>query len=319
MNAVPPGEVTTAGEFGPWNEDELGATPVSGDYTFAQADLSHFKGISGTLSSVGSYKGTLGRLDVEGTTQTPDFTVGVAGNPVNLVTEFHAIVDGTDGDTRLVPVRAMVGETEILAEGGVIGHPGEQGKTVDLQVSVKGGRLEDILPLGVKGHTSPMKGSLGFEARLIIPPENVDVIDKISIDGQFEINGASFTQPQIQEKVDELSRRASGRSEKDATRSNVLSGLNGNFTLGKGIMSISDLSFAIPGASVHLNGQYGLQDDRLDFKGRLLLKAKLSQTTTGIKSLLLKIVDPFFRDDGITNLPIKITGSREKPSFGLNF
>jgi hypothetical protein len=48
------------------------------------------------------------------------------------------------------------------------------------------------------------------------------------------------------------------------------------------------------------------------------MDAKLSQTTTGAKSVLLKLVDPFFSKDGAgTLLPIKIQGSRENPSFGL--
>jgi hypothetical protein len=52
--------------------------------------------------------------------------------------------------------------------------------------------------------------------------------------------------------------------------------------------------------------------------GQLLLDAKLSETTTGFKSILLKAVDPFFRKEGKTVQPIKVTGTREKPSFGLD-
>jgi len=37
-----------------------------------------------------------------------------------------------------------------------------------------------------------------------------------------------------------------------------------------------------------------------------------------VKSLVLKVVDPFFRKDGQTELPIKITGQRDHPSFGLD-
>jgi len=40
---------------------------------------------------------------------------------------------------------------------------------------------------------------------------------------------------------------------------------------------------------------------------------------TGAKSFLLKAFDPFFRKNGETELPIKITGTREHPSFGLDF
>ena len=40
---------------------------------------------------------------------------------------------------------------------------------------------------------------------------------------------------------------------------------------------------------------------------------------TGAKSFILKAFDPFFRKNGQTELPIKITGTREHPSFGLTF
>jgi hypothetical protein len=68
-----------------------------------------------------------------------------------------------------------------------------------------------------------------------------------------------------------------------------------------------------------LAGTYGLRDEKLDFHGTLRLQAKLSQTTKGIKSFLLKPFDPFFRKNGVTVLPIKVTGTRGQPSFGLDF
>ncbi len=50
------------------------------------------------------------------------------------------------------------------------------------------------------------------------------------------------------------------------------------------------------------------------------LDAKLSQMTTGWKSILLKPVDPFFHKHGAgTEVPFKITGTREEPHFGLDF
>jgi hypothetical protein len=70
---------------------------------------------------------------------------------------------------------------------------------------------------------------------------------------------------------------------------------------------------------VQLAGTYGLRDEKLDFHGTLRLQAKLSQVTTGFKSLLLKPFDSYFRRNGMTVLPIKVTGTREQPSFGLDF
>jgi hypothetical protein len=54
-NPEPPGEITTAGKFGPWTADDVGKTAVSGDYLFQQADLGVFRGIAGLLSSSGKF------------------------------------------------------------------------------------------------------------------------------------------------------------------------------------------------------------------------------------------------------------------------
>jgi hypothetical protein len=71
---------------------------------------------------------------------------------------------------------------------------------------------------------------------------------------------------------------------------------------------------------VELAGRYGLKAETMDFKGQLLLDAKISQTVTGWKSLVLKVVDPFFKqkDGSGSAIPIKIGGSRNAPDFGLD-
>jgi hypothetical protein len=49
------------------------------------------------------------------------------------------------------------------------------------------------------------------------------------------------------------------------------------------------------------------------------MDAKVSETMTGWKSILLMIVDPFFRKEGKTVVPIRIQGTRNAPKFGINF
>ena len=56
---VPPGEIATEGTFGPWDREEPGRSPLGGTFWFDRADLSVFKGISGILSSAGSFEGEL--------------------------------------------------------------------------------------------------------------------------------------------------------------------------------------------------------------------------------------------------------------------
>ncbi len=128
-NPKPPGKIESTGEFGPWEKEAPSRTPVAGQYTFRQADLSVFKGISGILSSDGKYQGTLEHIGVTGTTDTPDFAVSTGGHPVHLTTDFQSVVDGTDGDTYLQPVTAHFLGSTIVAVGKVEGIHGKPGKT----------------------------------------------------------------------------------------------------------------------------------------------------------------------------------------------
>jgi hypothetical protein len=316
-NAKPPGDIQANGEFGPWNRDEPGMTPVSGKYEFKNAELSVFKGISGILSSTGSVQGQLKRIDATGETDTPDFTVRIAGNPVHLKTRYHSIIDGTNGDTLLVPVDAQFLQSTIHASGGVTGTEGEKGKTVSLDVDVSQARLQDILRLAIKSSKNPMTGIIGFKAKLVIPPGDIDIAKKLKLQGQFGIGSAKFVSTNIQKKVNTLSGRARGDTD-DSDAENVVSNLRGNFTLDKGIVHFSKLSFSVPGASIQLDGEYGLVTEELNFQGTARMDAKVSEMTTGFKSFLLKAVDPFFHKKGAgAVIPIKITGTREKPSFGL--
>lgn len=84
-------------------------------------------------------------------------------------------------------------------------------------------------------------------------------------------------------------------------------------------MSLRNLSFRVPGVSLALNGRYGLVDEKMEFHGTAKLEARLSQTTTGFKSFLLKAVNPFFaKKDAGAVIPIEISGTRDKPSFRLD-
>jgi hypothetical protein len=317
-NAKPPGLIETAGHFGPWQSDEPIQTPVSGEYTFRNATLGVLRGISGTLSSDGKYQGVLGRIETEGTTDVPNFALRISGHPVHLKTEFHAIVDGGDGDTLLQPVKAHFLHSNILAKGGATGIRGVPGKDVALYLTLAGDRLEDLLRLAIKADKPFMTGIVNLKTKFNLPPGDVDVIDKLALDGQFVVSDARFKNTVVQEKVDELSRRARGEKKNSESEGEVVSDLQGRFTLKDSVMTFSRLSFGVPGALIRLSGTYGLSDETMDFHGSLRMQAKLSQTVTGFKSILLKAADPFFSKDGAgAVLPIKITGTRQNPSFGL--
>ena len=317
-NPTPRGEIDTQGTFGPWQADDPSQTPVRGDYTFKSANLNTIKGIAGTLSSVGKYSGVLERIDVKGETDTPNFSIDIAAQPVPLKTRFHAIVDGTNGDTALERVEARLIETLIVARGAVVRTEDVKGRRISLDVAIDDGRIEDVLKLAVKATKPVMTGRMQLKAKLLLPAGDRDVIDKLDLSGTFRLNEARFTNVNVQEKINALSQRGKG----DETAGNgpsVVSRLSGNFTLRGGTLTFSNLSFGVPGAIVEIAGTYDVKQETLDFRGNLLLDATLAETTSGWKAVLGRIAQPLFRrKGGGSKLPIRISGPRAQPEFGLD-
>ncbi len=320
-NAKPPGLIRSHGEFGPWNREDPGDTPVSGRYDFSDADLSVFGGIAGHLSSTGRYQGVLSRIEVDGTTDTPDFSVDVGGHPVQLSTRFHAIVDGTDGDTELDPVEAHFLGADINARGSIAKQKGEKAKSIRLRVEVQDTPVQDLLFLVLHETPAPVTGAVTVDTLFVLPTGPEDVLDRLQLEGSFSIKSAEFTNRDTQQKLEDLSWRARGRPDAEkGDPERVASDMTSRFALKRGVASFSGLSFKVPGASVQLDGSNNLESGALDFRGKLRMDATLSQATGGIKSFFLKLVDPFFKKDGAgAVVPIKIGGSIDDPSFGLAF
>jgi len=317
-NPVPQGEIDSEGRFGPWNPDQPSLTPVSGKFHFANANLGQFRGLSGILSSTGHYDGVLERLDVEGETLTPDFCLSIGGNPVELKTHYVAVVDGTNGDTYLKTVEASFLQTTIIATGKIVDPPGPAPRNISLKVTLSKARAEDLLRLVTKGNNMPLTGAVQLRANLNLAGGKSDITDRLALNGQFDISKAAFTDPDTQEKVDALSRRGKGEP-RNGEITGVISNVRGSLVAGEGQAYFSMLEFAVPGATVVLKGSYGLHTETLDFHGRLELDAKLSETATGMKSVAFRFLNPFFKGStGGSALPIKITGLRSNPSFGLD-
>jgi hypothetical protein len=293
-NPEPPGEITASGKFGVWNINDPGQTPVSGEYKFDQADLSVFHGIAGMLSSVGKFGGVLAHINIAGSTDTPDFEVQSGGHRVRLTTEFSAYVDATRGDTFLKRVDAHFARTHVVAEGSIEESPGGQGKTALIDLRASNGRIEDILRLFVKADRPPMSGSVTLQARTEIPPGERPFLKKVKLRGGFGVGAGSFSKPDTQESVNKLSTGASG--EKDVSDpETVLTDLAGQAALEDGTAKFSDLSFGVPGAVSRVHGTYNLISHKIDLHGQLRVDTKISNTTSGTKAILLKMMDPLFK------------------------
>lgn len=319
-NPIPKGLVKLTGTFGPWHREDPGGSPLGGRYTFDHADLGTVRGIGGELTSTGTFDGQLDRIGVKGETRTPNFSVNVSGKSVSLQTRFEAVVDGTDGDTYLNAVSASFLNTSLTARGAIVGAEGVKGRTVKVHVKIDDGRVEDVLRLGVKGDAPVMTGRLALHADLNLPAGPQDVMDRLQLAGEFDVSGASFTSATIQAKLSDLSERARGLD--PAARSQkVASNLRGQFRLDHAVLTLRNATFGVPGAAVRMAGSYGLANEALEFDGTVRMQATVSQAAGGgLKSILLKVVDPLFRRDGAgAVIPIRIRGSRNEPKFGLDF
>jgi hypothetical protein len=319
INPLPKGRIETSGRFGPWQKGTPGGTPLAGDYTFQKADLATIKGIGGTLDSRGAFQGVLERIAVKGETHVPDFHLTISRQPVPLSASFEAVVDGTDGDTYLNEVNAQFLQTALTAKGAVTGTKGVKGRNVKLNVHIQEGRIEDLLRLAVKGEKPLIVGRVGLQTDFELPPGDRDVVEKLRLAGAFDVDAATFTNAGVQQKLSGMSHRARGR-DPNAAAENVVSDLNGKFTLENGSLAFSNLAFGLPGALVRLNGSYGLRSEAIVFDGTVRMDATISEAAGGgMKGFFLKAIDPIFRKKGAGALiPIKVRGTREKPEYGLD-
>jgi hypothetical protein len=317
-NPEPPGEVAVEGTFGPWKRGDAGETPISGDYTFEHADLSVYHGIAGTLSSKGKFEGKLGHIDIDGKTDIPDFEVTMGAHPVRLTTDFSAYVDAMHGDTYLKQVAADFWKTRIVGEGSIAKSPNGKGKTALLNFRSNNARIDDLLRLFVKASRPSMSGKVSLQARVEIPPGQEEFLKKVKLRGSFGIDSGVFNKPKTQEGINKLSAGALG--EKDPVDpETVLTDLTGQVDLLGGISRFFDLSFNVPGAAARMHGTYNLLNHNIDLRGQMQVDSKISNTESGTKAFLLKMMDPFFKKKKKGEIvPVKISGTYEHPTFGLD-
>ncbi len=317
-NPKPPGQILANGHFGPWNREDPRQTALDGEYTFANADLGVFKGIGGLLRSTGKFNGVLEAINAEGECLVPDFRLTGSGNRMPLNVKYTAMVDGTNGDTYLRQVQAVLGKTAFTAKGHVIGLMGISGREIHLDADIPNGNLTDVLRLAVRGEKQFLEGKLQLKTSIDIPPGKDVVIDKIRLKGRFEVREANFTSDAIQDKIDGLSKRGQGKP-KDRKIDNVPAAFRGQFQMADGKIKFEPVVFAVPGALVDLEGTYAVDGADLDFHGSLNLAAKMSDTFGGWKRWALKPFNPIFaKNDVGTYLRLAITGDKDNPKFGLD-
>jgi hypothetical protein len=317
--------VRSTGHFGPWQDDNPRDTPLDGDYEFTHADLSSIHGIEGLLASTGKFAGTLGEISVEGVADVPDFRLDISEHGLPLHTEFQAVVDGTTGDTKLDSVKARIGRSELTATGSVTratAATGVHGHTTDMRVVMERGRIEDMLTLSMKGSPTLMRGALATKAHILVPPGLVSVSRKMRLEGTFAIHDALLNNEKMQQQLNAMSERAQGNPKLANAQDAAVatSSMSGTFSQADAVMTIPEVDYKMPGATVTMNGQIQLVGSTYEFHGKVRTEATASQMTTGWKSLLLVSFDKLLKKNGAgVELPIKVTGTRSTYDLRLDF
>jgi hypothetical protein len=323
----PRAEVDVSGKFGPWQSGNAGQTQLSGAYSVRNLDLGSFGGVAGLLGASGNFNGPLERVATDGTIDIPNFEVQSGGHPVHLAAQFDATVNGLHGDVELEAVRAHFRKTTIEGSGSVSGQGVENGKVANFQLSSNHARIEDLLWMFVSNNPPDMAGAITFRSVATLPPESRPFLQRLKLQGEFGISNARYPHPETQRKIDVLSAQARGQADKveDAEEKlgtpidpgRVLANLKAKVNLQDGTAQLRDLSFDLPGAAALLNGSYNLESERVDLRGKARINTQLSKATTGVKSVLLKVVQPFMKKSKTKEsvVAIHMGGTYRHPTF----
>jgi hypothetical protein len=151
----------------------------------------------------------------------------------------------------------------------------------------------------------------------LVPPGKAAFLKRILMEGDFGIESARFTKEKTQNSVDKLSTAGQGQGDHTDNPDNVVSDVEGHVVVKDGVATFTGLRFRVPGARARLNGTFDLITQKVDLRGMLYMDAKLPEATSGIKSFLLKAIDPFLKKNrrGGAKMPVSITGTYQHPSY----
>jgi hypothetical protein len=313
------GRIRSSGSFGPLVGSKLQDTAASGKLMYDEVDLGKLSGIHGILVSNASFKGNLGSIEVQADTKVTNFSVG-KGRGVTLTSASTGAVDALNGNIQLQSVDVTTGKTVVHATGQLVGGP----KVTDLDVTIANGRVQDVLqPFLHKD--SPVVGTMRLHthAHIAAAGDRQSFLDRLSANGAFDVPSERLTSAKTESTLTAFSQRAQGISDKDAAatadQQDVLSSLKGSFSVAKGTARMSQLMFAVPGASVQANGTFNLRDQTVDMPGTATMQSDISHVTTGFKSYLLKPIAPFFKKKTAgAVIPIRVTGKPGEYKVGPN-
>ena len=329
QNPKPAGVVKISGAFNTWNRSDPSLSGVFGQYSLENADLAVFHSLTGKISSTGHFAGTLKALDVEGSTNSPEFELTDTHHHLPLHTVFRVRVDATAGDVLIRALKASFGRDELDVQGSVA--RGQDGKRVALiDINCASGRIEDTFYPFIHSPKSPIAGDVVFRMHVTIPGGGERFLKRVEMESTYRISNAQFTNPQTELRLKKVSDdkhsddkhsddKHTDDKHSDDKHSDSAATLDGGVLLQAGIAHFSVLSVKDEGASAQLHGMYNLVDDRVNLHGQLTTTASLAKTTSGVKAVFARVLEPLIKKRHHEKIvPVKITGSFHHPNFGLD-
>lgn len=319
-NPSPPGELRSDGAFGTVDPKDFGQTPLSGNFTFENADLTIRHGISGILNASGRFQGRVRDLECEGTADVPHFQVFGSSHSVHLATRFDGSVDATSGNALLRHVVSRFNRTTVSAAVQVTDTANRPDKTVIVDLTVDRGRVDDVLLLFTRHGAPAMEGPIDFRGRFTIPPGPPDFLTRLKADGNFEIPEGRFTSVKVQTPVDRLSASAAGESkvEQRTDPTTVPGSIRASLSDRGGVTALRNVLFEAPGIRVQMAGTFRLHDTGIDLNGVLQTTGKLSDVASGVKSIMLKVLSPLWpKQAAVQSIPLHIGGNAAQPTLRL--
>jgi AsmA-like C-terminal region len=310
-NPLPDGRVTANGSFGPVDPKDLGKTPVSGEFAFNPINLHSIGDLRGSMAATGKFKGALRAIHAEATSESSDFAIG-RGQPTRVHGSIECVVNGTNGDLLISRAQLSSGQTTVFVHGSVAGSH----KITEIEFAIAHGRAEDVLRPFMHNQV-PVLGPVALHGHAHLDPPGKPFLQRLQVTGSFDVPSERITNTGVENTLSSFSQRMeNNRLHRDPnkpadTNRDALSSLRGPALIRNGIVSSPHLTFSLPGANATLHGTYALGSGDIHLTGMLRMDAGISHATTGWKSVLLKLISPFFRreDHSGSKIPIAVTGS----------
>ncbi|HWD99210.1 MAG TPA: hypothetical protein VG345_09240 [Bryobacteraceae bacterium] len=319
----PPGEFQAEGDIDRSRSNSLKMAGVSGRFHFNKVDLGVFGGISGTLDASGRIGGTIQQLRWDGRAVAPDFQVSGSAHRVRLESAYNVLLRTSDATADLQHIQVSFNRTVLSAQGRVSKEPSHAGKTLQLGVKVDRGRIDDLLLL-FSGRPRPgMTGSVRIDANVVLPPAPPKFLSRLKLDGSFEIRNALFTNPATQSPLNYLSESADGEKKPEEREDGrqIPGVIHGAVHDSAGIARLSGIRYFAAGVNATVGGEFNIVSKAVDLRGVLATTGKLSDGTTGFKSILLHVARPFLAIHSkgkITTVAFTIQGAASHPVLSLS-